>query len=170
MSRFDPPVIPKDFEPRHRFPGPLETERSLYDPPPPESPPPEDSNLKLLIEGVASLVARCGKLFEDLSREKNKSNPLFSFLFGGDFCGYYERRLWEEKQRRNQSKPHMEGKFSVDVPKMTAESRGKILGERPLERSATTPTSSVMPVDVKFQSDLAETFTKSSVPVSTLIL
>ncbi|KAI6675570.1 hypothetical protein NL676_003476 [Syzygium grande] len=164
FQRFDPPVIPKDFEPHHRFSGPLEADHSLYDPPPPESPPPGDSNLKLLIEGVAALVARCGKLFEDLSREKNQSNPLFSFLYGGDFCGYYERRLWEEKQKRNQSKPHVEGKLSVDVPKMTAESRGKILGERPLERSAMTPSSSVVPVDVKFQSDLSETFTKSSVP------
>lgn len=114
-------------------------------------------------------MARCGKLFEDLSREKNQSNPLFSFLYGGDFCGYYERRLWEEKQKHNQSKPHVEEKLSVDVPKMTAESRGKILGERPLERSAMTPSSSVVPVDVKFQSDLSETFTKSSVPVSTLV-
>ncbi|KAF8005787.1 hypothetical protein BT93_K0157 [Corymbia citriodora subsp. variegata] len=163
FQRFDPPIIPKDFDPRHKFSGPLETDRSLYDPPPPESPPPEDSNLKLLIEGVAALVARCGKLFEDLSREKNQSNPLFSFLYGGDFCGYYERRLWEEKQKRNQSKPSREGKFSVDVPKMTAESRGKILGERPLGRSATTPSSSVVPADVKFQSDLSETFTKPSV-------
>lgn len=163
FQRFDPPVIPKDFEPHHKFSGPLETDRSLYDPPPPESPPPEDSNLKLLIEGVAALVARCGKLFEDLSREKNQSNPLFSFLYGGDFCGYYERRVWEEKQKRNQSKPHMEGKLSVDVPKMTAESRGKILGERPLERSGTTPSSSDVPADVKFQCDLSETFTKPSV-------
>ncbi|OWM90328.1 G patch domain-containing protein TGH isoform X2 [Punica granatum] len=162
LERFDPPVIPKDFEPRHKFPGPLESNSRLSDPPPLEVPPPEDSNLKVLIEGVATLVARCGKLFEDLSREKNQSNQLYSFLIGGNFHDYYVRKLWEERQKSNQTKLSLEGKES-SVPRMTAESRGRILGERPLERSMVTPTSTDAPADVKFPTNLVDTFTKSEV-------
>ncbi|KAI8024443.1 G patch domain-containing protein TGH [Camellia lanceoleosa] len=59
-TRFDPPVIPKDFVPLHEFPTPLDINNKFADTPPPEIPPPQDNNLKLLIEGVATLVARCG--------------------------------------------------------------------------------------------------------------
>ncbi|XP_059453445.1 G patch domain-containing protein TGH isoform X2 [Corylus avellana] len=162
LERFDAPVIPKDFVPQHKFPGPLETNYKLTDDPPPEVPPPEDSNLKLLIEGVATLVARCGKLFEDLSREKNQSNPLFSFLTGGNGHDYYTRKLWEERQKRaNQRKQQVDGKLSSSMQKMTAESRGKILGEKPLERSAKDSSSSVASSEaIHLQFNLSDTFTK----------
>ncbi|KAF2298862.1 hypothetical protein GH714_028383 [Hevea brasiliensis] len=58
LERFDPPKIPKDFVPHHKFPGPLMLMTStLFSPP--EVLPPVDNNMKLLIEGVATLVARC---------------------------------------------------------------------------------------------------------------
>ncbi|KAK9278310.1 hypothetical protein L1049_027875 [Liquidambar formosana] len=160
LERFDPPVIPKDFVPYHKFPGPLEIDNKRADPPPPEVPPPEDNNLRVLIEGVATLVARCGKLFEDLSREKNQSNPLFCFLTGGDGHEYYTRKLWEERQKHNDhTKQQLDGKSSPSVQKMTAESRGKILGEKPLERSAKDLSSSVASTDVHLQFNLSDTFT-----------
>ncbi|KAI8024641.1 G patch domain-containing protein TGH [Camellia lanceoleosa] len=90
---FDPPIILKDFVPLHEFPIPLDINNKFADTPPPEIPPPQDNNLKLLIEGVATLVARCGKLFEDLSREKNQLNPLFSFFNGGNGHDYYSWKL-----------------------------------------------------------------------------
>uniref|UniRef100_A0A2C9VXU1 SURP motif domain-containing protein n=1 Tax=Manihot esculenta TaxID=3983 RepID=A0A2C9VXU1_MANES len=161
LERFDPPVIPKDFVPHHKFPGPLDADDKYSIPPPPEVPPPDDNNMKLLIEGVATLVARCGKLFEDLSREKNKSNPLFSFLNGGNGHDYYARKLWEERQKRNNQKSlALDGRSSPSVQKMTAESRGKILGERPLERSLKDLSSSVVSADVNLQFSLSDTFTK----------
>ncbi|KAJ4838590.1 hypothetical protein Tsubulata_047105 [Turnera subulata] len=161
-ERFDPPVIPKDFVPRHTFVTPLDVEKKHAIPPPPEVPPPEDNNLKLLIEGVASLVARCGKLFEDLSREKNQSNPLFSFLNGGNGHDYYARKLWDEQQKRtDQKKLALDGKSSTTVDKMTAESRGKILGERPLDRSSRDSRSSAGSADATLQFNLSDTFTKS---------
>ncbi|XWS51297.1 hypothetical protein CRYUN_Cryun12cG0164800 [Craigia yunnanensis] len=173
LERFDPPIIPKDFEPHHRFSGPLETLKKLDVPSPPEVPPPDDNNLKLLIEGVATLVARCGKLFEDLSRKKNQSNPLFSFLSGGNGHDYYERKLWEEHQKRgDQAKLSLDGKLSPSVQKMTAESRGKLLGEKPLERSSReTTSSSVTSGDfVQLQFHLSDTFKKpesfSELPVA----
>ncbi|XP_021905487.1 G patch domain-containing protein TGH [Carica papaya] len=157
LERYDPPVILKDFVAYHKFSGPVETDSRLATPPP-EVPPPEDSNLKLLIEGVATLVARCGKLFEDLSREKNQSNPLFGFLNGGNGHEYYVRKLWEEQQKHNDHTKRVfnDKNLSSSVQKMTVDSRGKLLGERPLEKSSRESLSGA----VHFQSNLSETFTK----------
>ncbi|XP_050237818.1 G patch domain-containing protein TGH [Mercurialis annua] len=173
LERFDPPVIPKDFVPHHKFSGPLEAV-DKHTVPPPLDVPPDDNNLKLLIDGVATLVARCGKLFEDLSREKNQSNPLFSFLNGGDGHKYYTRKLWEERQKRNDQKTlALDGKSSSSAQKMTAERRAEILGERPLERSTKDdkPSTSSADVnnkpstssaDVNLQFNLSDTFTQSA--------
>lgn len=137
------------------------------DSPPPEVPPPEDHNQKVLIEGFATLVARCGKLFEDLSREKNQSNPLFRFLSGGEGHDYYERKLWEEQQKHNdQSKQHFDVKLSPSLQKITAESRGKILGEKPLERSSKGPSSSSA---VNSQSSLSDPSAKQASFVSIIL-
>lgn len=160
--RFHPPDIPLDFEPYHKFASPPETLDKFAESPPPDVPPPEDGSMRLLIEGFATLVARCGKLFEDISKEKNKSNPLFSFLSGGNGHEYYARKLWEAKQKSTRQR-------QVDPPsdrKMTAESRGRILGEKPLERSAKDSTPSVGHKEVILQSNLTDTFTKPTSAVS----
>lgn len=163
LERFDPPVIPKDFIPHHKFAGPLNGGYKLADTPPVEVPPPDDNNLKLLIEGVATLVARCGKLFEDLSREKNKSNPLFSFLTGGTGHEYYLRKLWEEQLKRmDQPKHQFDDKLSPSLEKMTAESRGKILGEKPLTRSSKEFNPPAASDGVHVEYNLSDTFTNST--------
>lgn len=124
--------------------------------------------MKLLIDGLATLVARCGKLFEDLSKEKNKSNPLFSFITGGNDHSYYLRKLWEEKQKHGDQQKQMDTKSMPSVPKLTAESRGRILGERPLEKS-TESSSSVAPKEIiHLQSNLSDTFTKPASLVSSV--
>ncbi|KAM0944272.1 putative G patch domain-containing protein [Dioscorea sansibarensis] len=160
VERFQSPVIPPDFEPVHKFSAPLEPASKFAEALPPEVPPPEDGNLKLLIDGLATLVARCGKLFEDLSKEKNKSNPLFSFITGGNGHSYYLRKLWEEKQKHGDQQKQMDTKSIPSGLKLTAESRGRILGERPLEKS-TESSSSVVPKEIiHLQSNLSDTFTK----------
>lgn len=159
LERFDPPVIPKGFVPHHKFPTTLGRDNKFSGPPPEEVSPPEDKNLKLMIDGVATMVARCGKLFEDLSREKNKSNPIFSFLYGGNGHEYYIRKLWEEKQKREDGKSEqLVGKEFLKAQKMTAESRGKILGEKPLDRSTNDKNSASMSSDVQLQYNLVDTF------------
>ncbi|KAL3512313.1 hypothetical protein ACH5RR_025030 [Cinchona calisaya] len=164
LERFGPPLIPKDFVPRHKFTASLDVGNKFRETPPPEVPPPEDNNLKLLIDGMATLVARCGNLFEDLSRQKNQSNPLFAFLFGGNGQDYYARKLWEEKQKHsNDKKWQLDGKNSQNVEKMTAENRGRILGEKPLERSFKDSASAASTDTVNLQFNLSDTFTK---PVS----
>ncbi|XP_072984098.1 G patch domain-containing protein TGH homolog isoform X2 [Typha latifolia] len=161
LERFHPPVIPADFEPRHKFLTPLETVDKFTECPPPEVSPPEDSNLRLLIEGSAAMVARCGKFIEDLYKEKGKTNPLFLFLSGGDGHSYYERRLWEQKQKYVGQQRQDDVKSKPYVGKMTAEDRGKVLGEKPLDRSPKV-TSPSFPVKeaIHLQSNLIDTFTK----------
>lgn len=115
-----------------------------------------------MIEGVATLVARCGKLFEDLSREKNQSNLLFCFLTGGNGHDYYARKLWEEQQKRiDQTRSQSDGKSLQSVQKLTAESRAKILGEKPLPKSAKDSDPPVASTDkIQLQFNLSDTFTK----------
>lgn len=125
-----------------------------------------------MIEGVATLVARCGKVFEDLSREKNQSNSLFCFLTGGNGHDYYARKLWEERQKRiDQTKPQSDGNSFQSVQKLTAESRAKILGEKPLQRSAEGSNAPVSSADmIQLQSNLSDTFTKPASHVGFLFI
>ncbi|XP_042472781.1 G patch domain-containing protein TGH homolog isoform X2 [Zingiber officinale] len=163
IERFHPPVIPANFDSHHKFSAPLETVFKVSELPPPEVPPPEDSSLRLLIDGFATLVTRCGKLFEDLSREKNRSNPMFSFLTGGDGHNYYIRKLWEEKQKNiNQVYLAEDLKSKGSVERMTAENRGRILGEKQLERRSKEPSTSAAAKEIHFQSNLSDAFTKPS--------
>ncbi|KHN10437.1 G patch domain-containing protein TGH-like [Glycine soja] len=161
MERFEAPLIPKDFVPHHEFSGPLNINRKSCEVTPPDVPPPGDGNLKLLIEGVANLVAKCGKLYEDLSREKNQSNPLFNFLSGGTGHEYYARKLWEAQQKHKTSR-QLDGKMPPSVQRLTAESRGQILGEKPLEKSSQDLSSSVSSTDIHLQFNLTDTFTESA--------
>ncbi|KAJ7308257.1 hypothetical protein JRQ81_008783 [Phrynocephalus forsythii] len=68
-------------------------------PPPPLPPPPEDQELLNVIDKLAQFVARNGPEFEKMTMEKQKENPKFSFLFGGDFYGYYKYKLALEQQQ-----------------------------------------------------------------------
>lgn len=119
------------------------------------------------------MVARCGRLFEDLSKEKNRSNPLFSFLSGGTGHQYYTRQLWEAKQKTDQKRQvdiPFEQKMEAESRKMTAESRGRILGEKPLERSTNNSTMATVPKEVlQFQSNLSDNFTKPTSLVSIVV-
>ncbi|CAN6912527.1 unnamed protein product [Brassica oleracea] len=163
VERFDPPKIPKDFVARHNFSGPRETETKPTASTPRDVPPPEDKNLKLLIDGFATFVSRCGKLYEDLSREKNESNQLFDFLRGGSGHDYYARRLWEEQQKRSgQSNLQLDVKVPPSVQKMTAETRGSLLGEKPLQKSLKETETSSSGGSFQFPTNLSDTFTKSA--------
>ncbi|KAG8094350.1 hypothetical protein GUJ93_ZPchr0012g21544 [Zizania palustris] len=161
LERFDPPEIPTDFDGRHKFLTPVQAVNNISDLAPPEVPPPEDISLRLLIEGCAAMVARCGKHIEDFYKEKSKTNPQFIFLNEGDGCSYYARKLWEYQQKYiDQQRPDaIKSKSSSD--KLTAEDRGKILGEKPLDRS-TKLSSSSFPANeaIQLRSNLGDTFVK----------
>ncbi|XP_074640155.1 calcium homeostasis endoplasmic reticulum protein-like [Tubulanus polymorphus] len=59
--------------------------------------PPEDNELKNIIDKLANFVARNGGEFERLTKEKQKDNPKFSFLFGGENFNYYQYRVTSEQ-------------------------------------------------------------------------
>ncbi|GJN28826.1 hypothetical protein PR202_gb16995 [Eleusine coracana subsp. coracana] len=160
FCRFPPPDVPADFDGRHKFATPTQPAEKFSDLAPPEVPPPEDSTVRLLIEGCAAMVARGGKHIEDFYKEKSKTNPQFHFLSGGDGCSYYTRKLWENQFRyTGQPRPDaVKSKPSSD--KLTAENRGKILGERPLDRSTKPHISLSAKEAVQLQSNLIDTFVK----------
>ncbi|XP_072260752.1 calcium homeostasis endoplasmic reticulum protein isoform X2 [Pyxicephalus adspersus] len=61
--------------------------------------PPEDQELRNVIDKLAQFVARNGPEFENMTMEKQKENPKFSFLFGGEFYNYYKYKLAMEQQQ-----------------------------------------------------------------------
>lgn len=159
--RFLPPEIPDDFDAQHKFPTPVQSTEKIYDSAPLEVPPPEDTSLTLLIDGCAAMVARCGKHIEDFYKEKSKTNPQFLFLSGGEGCNYYMRKLWEHQQKHIGQQRHDSAKPKSSSDKLTAENRGKILGERPLDRTTKLHSPSLSAKEaVQLQSNLTETFVK----------
>lgn len=134
---------------------------------PPEVPPPEDNDLRIMIEGLAKFVARCGEAFEDICREKHNSKPLFCFLNGGNGHEFYVRKLWEARRKYATRSDFLNNKTSQDSLSMTAEKRGKLLGEKPLKRSFMDPMSAAVCMEADhFRSSLSDTFTKAASVVS----
>ncbi|XP_077462548.1 calcium homeostasis endoplasmic reticulum protein isoform X1 [Stigmatopora argus] len=61
--------------------------------------PPEDQELRNVIDKLAQFVARNGPEFEKMTMDKQKDNPKFSFLFGGDYFSYYKCKLTLAQQQ-----------------------------------------------------------------------
>ena len=56
-----------------------------------------DQELKNIIDKLAQFVARNGPEFEQMTKSKQKDNPKFSFLFGGEFFNYYQFKVTTEQ-------------------------------------------------------------------------
>lgn len=67
---------------------------SLYEPPPPVTPGPTDPEEVKRIDKVAEYAAKNGQQFEALMKEKQKDNPAYVFLVGGENSAYYRYKLW----------------------------------------------------------------------------
>ncbi|XP_064626296.1 calcium homeostasis endoplasmic reticulum protein-like isoform X2 [Lineus longissimus] len=59
--------------------------------------PPDDPDLKNIIDKLANFVARNGPEFEQMTKQKQKDNPRFSFLFGGEHFNYYQCKVNTEQ-------------------------------------------------------------------------
>ena len=57
-----------------------------------------ESEVKNIIDKLANFVARNGLEFENMTKNKQKNNPKFSFLFGGKYFAYYKYKLASEQQ------------------------------------------------------------------------
>lgn len=53
--------------------------------------------MKNIIDKLAQFVARNGPEFEHMTKQKQKDNPKFSFLFGGEFFNYYQYKVTTEQ-------------------------------------------------------------------------
>ncbi|XP_054273893.1 calcium homeostasis endoplasmic reticulum protein-like isoform X2 [Macrosteles quadrilineatus] len=68
--------------------------------------PPQDIELKNIIDKLAKFVARNGPEFEQMTKNKQKGNAKFSFLFGGEFFNYYQYKVTTEQailKQKNQN-------------------------------------------------------------------
>lgn len=59
--------------------------------------PPQDIELRNIIDKLAQFVARNGPEFEQMTKNKQKGNPKFGFLFGGEHFNYYQYKVTTEQ-------------------------------------------------------------------------
>lgn len=57
-----------------------------------------EPEVKNIIDKLANFVARNGTEFEKMTKEKQKGNSKFAFLFGGKHYHYYQYKLSTEQQ------------------------------------------------------------------------
>lgn len=86
-----PPNFPPHMPPPHLGASPF---HGPYDAPPPPAPPPSDPEQQKCIDKLVEYAVKNGPEFEAMIREKQKDNPAYSFLFGGEGHGYYRYKLW----------------------------------------------------------------------------
>lgn len=58
----------------------------------------KDQELKNIIDKLAQFVARNGEQFELMTKQKQRDNPRFEFLFGGNYYNYYQFKLNSERE------------------------------------------------------------------------
>lgn len=56
-----------------------------------------DQELRNIIDKLAQFVARNGAEFEQMTKNKQRDNIKFSFLFGGEFFNYYQYKVTTEQ-------------------------------------------------------------------------
>ncbi|PIN00947.1 hypothetical protein CDL12_26549 [Handroanthus impetiginosus] len=89
LHQQSPPSFPPHMPP-HLVPSPF---HGPYESPPPPSPPPSDPELQKRIDKLVEYAVKNGPEFEAVVREREKDNPAYSFLFGGEGHTYYRYKL-----------------------------------------------------------------------------
>ena len=69
--------------------------------------PPRDPEMVDRIEKLAQYVAQSNGAMEDTVRERQRTNPLFAFLFGGEGAGYYQECLRKYSVANNPPVPQV---------------------------------------------------------------
>ncbi|CAL8107142.1 unnamed protein product [Calicophoron daubneyi] len=70
--------------------------------------PPSDLEQRNIIEKLAEFVARNGQEFETLTKDKQRDNPKFAFLQGGEYYDYYTFKVEEARKRWQNQRPAKE--------------------------------------------------------------
>lgn len=56
-----------------------------------------DPEMTNIIDKLANFVARNGPEFEQMTKQKQRDNPKFAFLFGGENFNYYQYKVTTEQ-------------------------------------------------------------------------
>ncbi|KAF7279182.1 hypothetical protein GWI33_007591 [Rhynchophorus ferrugineus] len=75
--------------------------------------PPEDNELRTIIDKLAQFVARIGPDFEQMTKIKQKGNPKFQFLYGGEYFNYYQYKVTTEQAIVNQQQQQQQQPTAV---------------------------------------------------------
>jgi calcium homeostasis ER protein len=85
-----------------------------------DGPPLPPEEVRNIIDKLATFVARNGPQFEAITKDKQKDNPKFAFLFGGEWYEYYRSRVHFEEMQMGKIQgpppmmpPHSEQTFVV---------------------------------------------------------
>ncbi|KAL6873745.1 hypothetical protein ACP4OV_013827 [Aristida adscensionis] len=96
-----PPPFAAHPPPPHAMSPPPHPSSYLHPPPPPfdsapppPAPPPADPELQKRIDKLVEYTAKNGPDFEAMIRDKQRDNPDYAFVFGGDGHAYYRYKLW----------------------------------------------------------------------------
>ncbi|CAG9828947.1 unnamed protein product [Diabrotica balteata] len=79
---------------------------------------PQDTELRNIIDKLAQFVARNGLEFELMTKNKQKGNPKFQFLYGGEYFNYYqykvsaEQELFKQQQQQGTVLPDQENSWN----------------------------------------------------------
>mmetsp|Transcript_8580 Transcript_8580/g.24654 ORF Transcript_8580/g.24654 Transcript_8580/m.24654 type:complete len:930 (-) Transcript_8580:62-2851(-) len=133
VAHYPPPSVPKGFPEKHCFPVcdvPREataafSARAVE--------PPENAGLKHAADTLAAFVAKNGKQFEEMARQRQNEDQKFAFLRGGDGADYYQWRLEAEKEKLQ---PAQVTQKLPGPPPLTATARSHLLGEERLPSGA----------------------------------
>uniref|UniRef100_A0A7N0RCQ9 Uncharacterized protein n=1 Tax=Kalanchoe fedtschenkoi TaxID=63787 RepID=A0A7N0RCQ9_KALFE len=132
-----PPPFPPHVPP-HLPPPPF---HGHYDiPAPPPAPPPSDPELLKRIEKTLEYAIKNGPEFEAMIREKQRDNPAYSFLFGGEGYNYYQYKLFFSTRPPN-------GPFNSPFPSMMHmmhSAPNPMMGSPPMLNSANTVPGPMM--------------------------
>ncbi|KAJ8934305.1 hypothetical protein NQ318_008489 [Aromia moschata] len=68
-----------------------------------------NTELRNIIDKLAQFVARNGPEFEQMTKNKQKGNPKFQFLYGGEYFNYYQFKVTTEQAIFKQQQSNMVG-------------------------------------------------------------
>jgi hypothetical protein len=72
-----------------------------------------DPDVRNIIDKLAVFVARNGVEFEQMTMEKQRDNPKFHFLFGGESHAYYRWRVSQEQASLYGQQSQQPGLFNI---------------------------------------------------------
>ncbi|XP_047368884.1 calcium homeostasis endoplasmic reticulum protein isoform X1 [Vespa velutina] len=111
---------------------------------------PADTELRNIIDKLAQFVARNGPEFEQMTKNKQKDNPKFGFLFGGEHFNYYQYKVTTEqailKQKGINPMQNADPRLNVSQQQQTAATATQPLNNVNLTSGLNTQNNGLNPV------------------------